>query len=65
MKKYTTILGDTWDGISYKLFKSSWYADQLQRWNRDYIDVSVFGPGVVINYEDIEPTSYESKAPWR
>jgi len=65
MKTYKTILGDTWDAISYKLFQSNVYADKLQKWNPQYTDVGIFGANNPILYEDIEPTDYASIAPWR
>lgn len=49
MTKYTTIQGDTWDMIAYKVFGDETLMIQIMNLNLDYIDVSVFLPGQFCN----------------
>lgn len=64
-KKYTTILGDTWDSIAYKIYGDSKAYNTLLELNQEYIDIIVFDAGKIINYKE-ENTTYEADVPpWR
>lgn len=64
-KKYTTILGDTWDSIAYKIYGDSKAYNTLLELNQEYIDVIVFDAEKTINYKE-ENTTYEADVPpWR
>lgn len=54
-KTYTTIQGDQWDLIAYKVYDSERYMHVLMENNELYKDVSVFPAGVVISCPDINP----------
>lgn len=67
-KIYTTILGDTWDIIAYKLFEDSKLYSNLLELNQEYSDVIIFEAGIKIKYRDdviISNTSNDKIPPWR
>jgi phage tail protein X len=67
MTKYTTIQGDTWDMIAYKVFSDETLMIQIMNLNLDYIDVSVFSAGTVLQLPDvsvIEETASDLP-PWK
>lgn len=66
-KIYTTILGDTWDSIAYKLFGDSKAYNSLLELNQEYSDIVIFSAGTKIRYQDnISVKSYEETIPpWR
>ena len=45
MVTYTTIQGDTWDGIAYKLYGDEGYMKDLIEANLDHADTLVFSSG--------------------
>ncbi|TKH43467.1 phage tail protein [Paenibacillus terrae] len=67
MTTYTTIQGDTWDMIAYKVFGDETSMIQIMNLNLDYIDVSVFSAGTVLQMPDV--TEVEETAsdlpPWK
>ena len=66
-KIYMTVLGDTWDSISYKLFGDSKQYNSLIELNEKYSDVLIFSAGILIKYQDnVSVKSYEENVPpWR
>lgn len=66
-KIYTTILGDTWDSIAYKLFDDSKSYNSLLDLNPEHNDTVIFSAGVKIKYQDdVVIKSYEETVPpWR
>ena len=50
---YTTIQGDTWDGIAYKLYGDEKYMKNLIEANWRYTDVLVFSAGVELTVPEI------------
>lgn len=48
-KSYTTIQGDTWDNIAFKVYGGEKHADYLMANNYHYLDVLVFPDGTVLN----------------
>lgn len=62
---YTTVQGDMWDSIAYRLYGDEGGMNALIAANPSYIDVMVFPAGVVLavpNY--IKPTA-NTLPPWR
>ena len=53
MNTYTTIQGDTWDGMAYKLFGNEKYMKDLIEANWRYADVMLFSAGVSLTVPDI------------
>lgn len=64
-KTYTTIQGDTWDLIAYKLYGSEKYMKNLIEANCPLLEVLVFSSGTVINVPDIPEDSDEDAPFWR
>nr|DAL57713.1 MAG TPA_asm: baseplate wedge protein [Caudoviricetes sp.] len=66
-KIYTTVLGDTWDSIAYRLFGDSKAYNSLLELNQEYSDIVIFSAGVKIKYQDkiLVKTYEENVPPWR
>lgn len=62
---YTTIQGDTWDLIAYKLYGSEKYMKNLIEANWPLLEVLVFSSGTVINVPDIPEDSNTDAPFWR
>jgi len=63
---YTTIQGDTWDMIAYRLWGRELLCDRLMRANPEWLEVVVFGPGVVLTVPEIQNARpREPAAPWQ
>ena len=54
LNTYTTISGDTWDIISYKIYGNCMYMDQLIKANEEHAETVIFSAGVVITAPEIE-----------
>lgn len=65
MYRYTTIQGDTWDGISYKLYQNEAYMADLMAANPDYIQTVVFSAGVRLHVPEIAAPQAERLPPWK
>ena len=50
---YTTIQGDVWDLIAYKLYGDEKYMKNLIEANWKHIDIVVFSSGTVLNVPDL------------
>lgn len=61
---YTTIQGDRWDVISFRLFGSEFYTNDLFEANTDYADVAIFSAGIVLNVPDVVVEQAQLIAPW-
>lgn len=66
-KIYTTVLGDTWDTIAYKLFGDSKLYNPLLELNQEYSDVVMFEAGIKIKYQDnvVINNINDKLPPWR
>lgn len=67
---YTTISGDTWDLIAYKVYGTEHLCGALMEANRDKLDYFIFPDGVSINIPDkdalTDPGTVSSDYPaWR
>lgn len=62
---YTTIQGDTWDLISYKVYGNEMYADRLMAANTKILDIFVFSAGTSIEVPEVEADTYDDLPPWR
>lgn len=65
MGTYTTIQGDVWDLIAYKLYGDEKYMKDLVEANWKYIDVVVFSSGTVLNVPEIPEEELEGAPFWR
>lgn len=66
MRKYVTIQGDMWDGISLKHYGTEKAMDILIDANPQYRETFVFGGGVVLFIPDVDTTTINSSLPpWK
>lgn len=65
--KYTTILGDTWDLIAYKVYGNSKAIKKIIASNEKYAGTYVFKAGIVLSIPPAEEgvIQNENIAPWR
>ena len=64
---YRTSQGDMWDSISYKMYGSENYADQLIESNTAYRNVTLFPGNITLTIPDIDSSveSANNSPPWR
>ena len=62
---YTTIQGETWDGIAYKVYGSESHADFLMENNYPCLDILVFSAGTVLDTPDLPDRMAGELPPWR
>ena len=65
MKIYTTIQGNMWDSIAYKLYGDEKYMCQLMQCNLELLDIFIFGAGTVLNVPELELESETDMPSWR
>ena len=62
---YTTIQGETWDQIAYKVYGGEEYAAFLMANNYPFLDILVFSAGTVLNTPGL-PEDEDGELPlWR
>ncbi len=62
---YTTIQGDYYDWISYKIYGTSKYSNVLMHENSAYNDVVAFDAGIVLTVPELPPHNTNvSAVPW-
>lgn len=62
---YTTIQGDTWDSIAYKLFGAEKYMKNLIEANQELLEILIFSSGITINVPEIPKEETEDAPIWR
>lgn len=62
---YTTIQGETWDEIAYKVYGSEGYAALLMESNYPLLDILVFSAGTVLQTPELPERVDEELPPWR
>lgn len=63
---YTTIQGDTWDAISYKVYGDTKYTGWLMQNNFPLLDIFVFSAGTVLRTPAVPEGGNTADAPiWR
>lgn len=62
---YTTIQGETWDNIAFKVYGKESYAGFLMENNYPYLDILVFPSGVVLNTPGMPEETSMELPPWR
>lgn len=63
--EYTTIQGDTWDAISFKVYGSAAYMSRLMEANTAHVQTVIFGAGVVLTVPDVPASTSADLPPWR
>lgn len=62
---YTTISGDTWDIVAYKVYGNEMYMDILIKANLEYKDIYIFPAGAVLVIPETSLEISESLPPWK
>lgn len=66
MKTYTTIQGDKWDGIAYKVYGDTKFTDTLIAANAQYRMIYIFSAGIVLDIPEVEErVSVDDLPPWK
>lgn len=65
MKTYTTIQGDMWDSISYKVYGSEKYIGLLMQNNLELLDIFIFDAGIVISVPEMKNEIKPDSPSWR
>lgn len=65
MTIYHTIQGDTWDGISFKLYGDTRFSVNLMVANPEQLGTVIFRAGVTLLIPDIPVEQSESLPPWK
>lgn len=64
-KTYTTVQGDMWDSIAYKVYGKEYGMDALLKANEPYRDVAIFPQGITITCPDVDDNVASILPPWR
>ncbi len=63
---YTTIQGDKWDGIAYKVYGDTKFTDVLIEANIECRNIYVFSAGVVLEVPEVETRiTSDDLPPWK
>ena len=62
---YTTIQGDTWDGIAYKALGSEYYMTNLIEDNPDHRERVIFPAGIALTIPEIATPTTKNLPPWK
>ncbi len=62
---YTTVQGDTWDLIAYKLYGEEKYMKYLIEANWPLLDVLIFSSGTVLTVPELPEKANEDVPFWR
>lgn len=67
MHTYTTVLGDTWDIIAFKIWGKEKYAKELVEANLNYVETVIFSSGITLNIPEITTTVSDitNLPPWK
>lgn len=62
---YTTVSGDMWDSIAFKVWKDESHTDKLIKANLQYRDTYIFPAGIVLKLPTIAPEASATLPPWK
>ncbi|MEI6857073.1 tail protein X [Psychrilyobacter sp.] len=62
---YTTVQGDMWDSISFKVYEEDKYSKELTRANPKYANIAIFSGGIDLICPDISNIDSSTTPPWR
>ncbi len=62
---YTTVQGDRWDMIAYKIWGNESHMSELFAANKQHRDVFIFSAGVVLTVPEITAAASDVLPPWR
>lgn len=63
---YTTVQGDKWDSISYKMYGDTGFTDVLIAANPRYGKTYIFSAGIILNIPEVETRiTADDLPPWK
>lgn len=62
---YTTVSGDMWDSIAFKVWGDERHTDKLIKANLPYRDIYIFPAGIVLKLPTVAPEVPASLPPWK
>lgn len=62
---YSTVQGDTWDYIAFKVYGSEEYTTLLMQSNYACLDILIFSAGTILNTPGLPEEEAEELPPWR
>lgn len=63
---YTTVQGDKWDSIAYKLYGDTKFTDVLIEANHEYRWIYIFSAGNVLEVPEVETrVTIDDLPPWK
>lgn len=62
---YSTMQGDMWDLISYRVYGSEKYVKNLLEANPNYREIAVFPAGITLSCPDISSSTSSILPPWK
>lgn len=65
MNNYTTVQGDTWDIISFKLYNDERHMSELMEVNQQNREITVFPANLVLKVPEITVTIPNKLPPWK
>lgn len=65
MTKYTTIQGDAWDGISFKLYGDEKLSAMLIQANQEHSNIVIFPGGIVLSVPSKPVDDSNDLPPWK
>jgi len=65
VSNYTTIQGDMWDSIAFKVYGSENNTGSLIRANPEHAHITIFGAGEVLSIPELPPETSSTLPPWR
>lgn len=65
MDRYTTIQGDTWDSIAFKIYGDEYKVQLLMEANREYMDIFVFSGGLELKCPELTLVQIIGLPEWR
>ncbi len=65
MKTYTTVQGDKWDSIAFRLMGSTDYTDRLIGANLKYRNIYLFPAGIILEIPEVDGRTYGNLPPWK
>ena len=62
---YTTIQGDMWDMIAYKVYGRESCMKDLLEANEEHRDIAVFPAGITLSVPDVDLPTTSTLPPWK
>ena len=63
--KYTTVQGDTWDIVSYKVYNDEHHVDLLMKANTPHIHTVIFPANITLDIPAVVIKESSNLPPWK